>query len=56
MSFCMVCGRASILWGDSRIMAAAPLLSGYGYLGSIGVMMPTFSSISAAASRHRSSR
>ena len=32
------------LWGDSRIMAAAPLLSGYGYLGSIGVMMPTLSS------------
>jgi len=33
-----------------------PLLSGYGSLGSMGVMMPTLSSIAAAASRHRSSR
>lgn len=31
-------------------------LSGYGYLGSMGVMMPSRSSIASAASRHKSSR
>src|SRR6266487_1896190 len=36
------------LWGYSQIMAAAPQLSGYGYLGSMGVMMPSLSSSAAA--------
>jgi len=44
------------LWGGSRIMPAALLLSGDSYLGSMGVMMPTLPSIAATASRHRSSR
>jgi hypothetical protein len=39
-----------------RTFMDCPLLSGYGHLGSIGVMMPTLSSIAAAASKHRSSR
>ena len=44
------------LWATSRIMAATQPLSGYGSLGSMGVMTPSLSSIAAAASRHRSSR